>query len=64
MEGRDRHLIDDDEDEEEEDDDVYIYPGDVTLMRELNFEQHVVHQKLLNGTTTRRRIYERQKKNE
>ena len=47
MGGRHRHLID--EDEEEEEDDVYMYPSDMTLMRELNFEQHVVHQNLLNG---------------
>ena len=46
MGGRHRHLID--EDEEEEEDDVYMYSSDMTPMRELNYEQHVVHQKLLN----------------
>ena len=50
MGGRDRRLIDNDADEKEEENDAYMYPGDMTLDERANFEQHIVHQKLLNGT--------------
>ena len=55
MGGCDRHLIDDDEYEEEEEEDVYMYPGDMILMKELIFEQHAVHQKLMNGTENKKK---------
>ena len=56
MRERDRHLIDDDEDEKEKEEDVYMYPGDmnVPLMRALNLEQHVMYQKLANGTDNKK----------
>ena len=54
MGGRDRRLIDDDAGEEEEEEDVYMYPGDMTLDERANFEQYIVHQKLLNGTDNKK----------